>query len=265
MSGSYLEILNALEQARSERSDLADSLDLHIALTRAQAKVSVVLAERTLDWDTLARALDRGKPLLTVLDWQADATRLAETWVAICNTLAAHRADLAEAFTQIARLPVEQITALAQTYLAGEDLTSATHDPALLYVALNHTLRPFLNAEAARWHEQIARVPWYQGICPFCGGAPDFATLEKGEARRLLCSRCDTEWRIGRVGCPFCNDGADSYFEDAGYRLYVCEQCQHYLKTLDARKLDTVPLLPVERVVTLGMDIAARAKGYVGV
>lgn len=265
MAVHYSEILSALEHARSEHSDLAESLDLQIALTRAQAKVSVTLAERTLDWDTMAQAMDRGKPLLAVLDWHADATHLAETWVVICNTLAAHRADLADAFAQIARLPVEQITALAQTYLAGEDIANTSNDPALVYVALNHTLRPFLRAEAARWHEHIARVPWYQGVCPFCGGASDFAALEKGEARRLLCSRCDTEWKIGRVGCPFCNDGADSYFEDGSYRLYVCEQCQHYLKTLDARKLDTLPCLLVERVLTMGMDVAAREKGYLGI
>ncbi len=85
-----------------------------------------------------------------------------------------------------------------------------------------------------------------------------FAQMKKHYARY-------TPEMVERVSCPFCNDGADSYFEDGGYRLHVCEQCQHYLRTLDARKLDTLPCLPVERVLTIGMDVAARARGYTGV
>ena len=260
-------LISTLEQARSEHSDLALMIDLHMALARAQANVPVTPGAQSLDKDMVAQALDHGQPLLSLLVWTPKPQVLTETWVEICNILATHRTDLAESLKQMARLSADEITALVHPYIVGDDIPESVlaPSPALTYVAFNHTLRPFLRAEAEHWHDWFAHAPWYQGYCPFCGGGPDFATLEKGETRRLLCSRCDTEWKIGRVGCPFCGDGTDSYFEDANYRLYVCDQCHHYLKTLDARKLDVIPSLPAERVLTLGMDVVARDKGYVGV
>jgi formate dehydrogenase accessory protein FdhE len=267
MIDQYSLLISTLEQARSEHSDLALMIDLHMALARAQANVSADPGKQSLDKSMVAQALDRGQPLLSLLVWTPEPKVLTETWVEICNILATHRADLAESFTQMTRLSVDEITALVHTYIVGDDITESVlaPSPALTHVALNHALRPFLRAEAEHWHDWFVHVPWYQGYCPFCGGGPDFATLEKGETRRLLCSRCDTEWKIGRVGCPFCGDGTDSYFEDETYRLYVCDQCHHYLKTLDARKLNVIPSLPAERVLTLGMDVVARDKGYVGV
>ena len=83
----------------------------------------------------------------------------------------------------------------------------------------------------------------------------------------MLCSRCSSQWPYRRVGCPFC--GTDdhtklSYYlsEDEVYRLYVCQACRRYLKVLDQRKVGRQVLLPVERVRTVGMDVAAQQEGY---
>jgi len=101
-----------------------------------------------------------------------------------------------------------------------------------------------------------------------CGGAPDFAVLEgDGGARRLLCGRCDAEWAHARTGCPFCgNQDRETlgYFGtgDAAHRLYVCDRCNRYLKTLDLRATWRRPLLPAERVLAVGMDLAAARAGY---
>ncbi|MBI5302550.1 MAG: formate dehydrogenase accessory protein FdhE [Chloroflexi bacterium] len=269
MIASYSRILSALDQARSAHPDLVDVIALHADLIQAQARAPIAFANaaRALDGESAARALDRGEPLLTLLAWQPDAARVAELWTQVCFIIATHRADLAEAIACIAQLPAERLVSLVGAYLADEEIADAENNPEfpLARVALNHTLRPFLRAEAERWQSWLASAPWYLGSCPFCGGAPDFAALEKGDARRLLCSRCDTEWRFSRVGCPFCGDGADSYFEDAGYWLYVCDKCQRYLKAIDARYMEPPAILAAERVLTLGMDVAARDKGYVGV
>jgi len=51
--------------------------------------------------------------------------------------------------------------------------------------------------------------------------------------------------------------------EDEVYRLYVCEACRRYLKTVDLRKTGGRTVLPrVERVITVAMDVAARRAGY---
>ena len=83
--------------------------------------------------------------------------------------------------------------------------------------------------------------------------------------RGLLCSRCDAEWLFQRLQCPYCgtqNQAALAYFtDDEGvYRLYVCEQCHKYIKTIDLRHTESEVL--VERVLTLDMDRQAQEKGY---
>jgi formate dehydrogenase maturation protein FdhE len=43
----------------------------------------------------------------------------------------------------------------------------------------------------------------------------------------------------------------------------VCDNCRRYLKVLDGRQAPTGPLLPLQRIITVGMDMAARQQGYV--
>jgi formate dehydrogenase maturation protein FdhE len=50
--------------------------------------------------------------------------------------------------------------------------------------------------------------------------------------------------------------------EDEVYRLYVCQVCQRYLKTLDQRKARREFSLPVERITSVDLDITAREQGY---
>jgi FdhE protein len=94
------------------------------------------------------------------------------------------------------------------------------------------------------------------------------AALEKDNGRRrLLCSRCDSEWTFRRLGCPFCpnEDPAQlGYYpgDDNIYRLNVCERCRRYLKTIDLREAAGERCLPAERILTVGMDLAAKEAGY---
>jgi FdhE protein len=67
--------------------------------------------------------------------------------------------------------------------------------------------------------------------------------------------------------CPFCGtqDQNDlAYFiDDVGlYRLYVCEQCKRYLKAIDLRQAKSEILMPLERMLTMGMDAQAEEYGY---
>jgi FdhE protein len=140
----------------------------------------------------------------------------------------------------------------------------------LLASVVGATLKPFLFAYSRVLLPQLDQETWRRGCCPICGGKPDFAYLdEESGARWLLCSRCDSEWLFGRLECPYCgtqDQDALAYFigedESNPYRLYVCNQCCTYIKTIDLRKAESDVLLPLQRVVTVDMDRQGQEKGY---
>lgn len=128
-------------------------------------------------------------------------------------------------------------------------------------------LVPYLEWAAAGVRPTLAgeMESWGRGHCPVCGGAPDLAILSGDPATRtLVCARCSTLWPYPRVGCPFCRDAdRQAYYagEDRRYRLYICPQCRRYLKAVTAPPGDNIDPW-AERLLTIGMDLAAREAGY---
>ena len=141
-------------------------------------------------------------------------------------------------------------------------------EEALLNTLIHATLKPFLESHAVLLNGLVDQEHWRHGYCPVCGGSPDFAFLDRDRASRwLFCSRCNAEWLFQRLECPFCgNEDQKSlaYFtDDTGlYRLYVCEKCRHYIKTIDLRQTAADILLPLERLETIDLDTQAQQKGY---
>jgi len=110
--------------------------------------------------------------------------------------------------------------------------------------------------------------PWQKGYCPICGSPPVLSMLDGEGERSLICSFCWYNWPVKRIFCPFC-DLHDSktfhYFfskEEKEYRVYTCESCNRYIKTIDSRKIDRIAYPPLEQVVTLHLDMQARQKGF---
>jgi len=106
------------------------------------------------------------------------------------------------------------------------------------------------------------------GYCPICGNLPGLSTLHDEGKRFLHCSFCWHEWVSKRVYCPFC-DNTDSkslhYFfseEEKDYRIYVCDNCKKYLKTVDSRKADRLLYPPLEQVSSLHLDFKAQEMGF---
>lgn len=109
------------------------------------------------------------------------------------------------------------------------------------------------------------------GVCPACGSPPLLAKLRRGDGKRLLiCSICPTEWSYPRIRCAFCrNTAADTLpllsLPDADGRwIEACDQCLHYLKTIDERKMNPGDLVDpfVEETITLPLDLLAEREGY---
>ena len=76
-----------------------------------------------------------------------------------------------------------------------------------------------------------------------------------------------TSWLFQRMQCAYCGNQDQhtiSYFtsDDGRYRLYICEMCKKYLKAIDLRQAGEETDLPLERLLTLSIDLEAREYGY---
>ena len=270
----YAEILQEVRRQADKRSELADTIELHCELLEAQARAQVSPARVALSGEEASARLRQGDTLLSPESLEVDGQTLAGLCDQIGLIVAERRPELAETLAKIRAWLGERrqrIEALAGEYLRegrvreGEE---AGLDGKLLAFILNNALRPFLRAQAQALGLSVDDSVWYRGRCPICGGEPDLAALERESGRRrLLCSRCDSEWTFQRVGCPFCGNEEPRQLahypsDDQVYRLSVCERCRRYLKTIDLRQVAGERLLPAERILTVAMDVAALNAGY---
>lgn len=141
-------------------------------------------------------------------------------------------------------------------------------DPGMLAFLSRHAARPFLLSFSKAMAGVLNLDDWGKGYCPVCGDFPGMSRLtgEDG-ARKLYCLRCETEWRYVRIGCPYCGNQDSStlsFIEIEGcgqYRLYLCNNCKSYLKTVDERKTGETDLF-CEDLATSGLDRLAADEGY---
>ncbi|MBI5300755.1 MAG: formate dehydrogenase accessory protein FdhE [Chloroflexi bacterium] len=261
------ETLSILKSKRARRPELAGALDMYIAILEARAVIELPFTNYPFSADDIDACLARGEPLLRVdeltFDWDAVA-RLART---ICAIAARYRPEAADAFAELAREfeSPARTKELARAFLAPETIELPLTNYQLLAFVLTHALHPWLSAPARALQSSVRADAWQRGNCPICGGEPDFAALtQEGGAWRLLCARCDAEWTCPRAHCPFCGAEPIAYFpsQDGAYRLYGCDRCKRYLKTIDLREFAREACLPAERVLTIGMDVAALEAGY---
>jgi len=273
---SYREIAKALEQGAEKHPELTDTIKLYCALLEIQDRAQVPPHQPALTAAEAHARLEQGHPLMSPDELDVDPTSLAELCARIGFTIAEHKRERVKALAQIHAWLYErrhQIMTLAVEYLRSGRVSASDRagiDRGLLAFVFDSGLRPFLRAQAEALAPLVDDASWYRGYCPICGGEPDMAALGRGSGRRrLLCSRCDSEWTFRRLGCPFCgNDEAGQLAhypsDDNVYRLSVCERCRRYLKTIDLREAAGERPLAAERILTAGMDAAAERMGCSG-
>ncbi|TKJ28834.1 MAG: hypothetical protein CEE40_10540 [Chloroflexi bacterium B3_Chlor] len=268
------ELIAALEEERKKSPELAQAIDLHHEVISTRAKIEAEAAHVKPDEREVATQVDERVPLMQRWELGWDQESFSRLSGQICDVGARHREDLAPQFNEIRSLLIEepdQTQSIVTSHLREGKVDLPEHpdvDQQLLSFVLVNALHPFLQAHAAVLRPMIRDEKWYQKRCPVCGGEPDFGYLEeKVGGLRLLCSHCDTVWTYKRGECTFCgNSDKDSFFyylgDDEAYRLYVCDKCKRYLKVLDGRQTASKPLLPLQRIITIGMDVSARQQGY---
>lgn len=276
---SYELILQGLDAEIPRHHELADILALHRDLLAVQASVEAPETMLAPDAGKVAEWLVRNDnvPFLVAEQLVLDVQSLLPVMMLITDTIERHREDLSD---QVAasrqRLTAAQrnggdvgLESMVRDALQNgwiPDEPGGQLDGDLLSFILRSALRPFLRARASAVSSVISRKEWRGNRCPVCHGFADMAVLSQDDgARKLLCGNCDTEWSYPRIGCPFCGDTARQFYyqgDDPSYRLYVCDACRRYLKTIDSRARSQSRPLAVERVLTAGMDMAALGIGY---
>jgi formate dehydrogenase accessory protein FdhE len=111
-------------------------------------------------------------------------------------------------------------------------------------------------------------------FCPVCGGPPQVSVfLDSGEAlvtgqRRLVCSRCASEWVYPRMTCVACGETESSKLivladpeQLPHLRIDACERCKRYIVSVDAR-LEGHAVPVVDEIAAISLDIAAAERGF---
>lgn len=273
-----LRILRALAAAREQREELAELLDFYHGLYEVQFRAKTKVPEpEARDQLAMRWRLEGGIPQLTFGQLGLEPEPWAQLVEEITAMLVRHHPTW-----QVGRrdwTPERLIDLAQEVFETWETLTTpkpdvdATESDELwldhpLTLAVGYALAPYLQRASEVILPQLDLALWTQAYCPICGGRPNFAVLEEERgARQLVCSRCNSLWPYQRVGCPFCKSKDQQMYypsEDGVYRLYVCRACNRYLKTMDLRGVYRKVYPVVERLLTVGMDLAAQQEGFGG-
>ena len=270
-----LSVLRALTEAREQHEELAELLDFYHDLYEVQFEAKAVLPEPQVRDDLASRwRLEGGIPQLSFGQLLLDEEFFAGLVARVVDVLSRHNPAWESMLLE--RSPSEQVALAKAVFETWDTLTSPKPElerpdsepsgdqPQGL--AVGFALAPYLQRASEVILPNLDLTLWSQGHCPVCGGRPSFAILEEERgARKLMCSRCNSLWPYARVGCPFCESKEKQVYypsEDGVYRLYVCPSCNDYLKTMDLRGVFREVHPAVERLLTVGMDLAAKHEGY---
>jgi FdhE protein len=112
-----------------------------------------------------------------------------------------------------------------------------------------------------------AVAAWDQGFCPACGSWP--ALIESSDAHVLRCSFCALGWQLRAYRCVYCRHEGEGFItaalnpDDPSRRLQLCEECGGYVKVIRTDRATMFPLVAVEDLASLDLDMAAIERNYV--
>lgn len=222
-----------------------------------------------------------GQPLLPEAGFQCPAKGLPEMVLALIPVLNRTLPGLAEDLSILEAAVVKGeagVDALWAAAFGHEAAVNGVSPQSLAFVAAE-AARPFLARQAQDLAPLIDGLPWTQGCCPVCGGAPHMSVLRKPEGgedfitahggkRFLRCSCCATEWTFKRVSCPACGcEEPDDLLvlrdpERPFERADACKRCHSFLLCLDSAELVAVPHPDVAALVMAPLETKALAQGF---
>jgi FdhE protein len=273
------EIRSAAAAARKQRPAYENLLDFYekVFLAQEASRESVALKPVDLDPSLAALKQKEGFPLVTPEAFEVDIEAALLLFKQLCSQIPETNSLLYTTGIKLMEAldrGTQEMAGLVAAILKGDDgrieklADTIQADKAALIFLVFHSILPSLGLGA----EQLAGhlgddLLWEKGYCPLCGTVPSLSILKKEGKRFLVCGFCQHEWETIRLFCPFCENRDQKklhYFiseEEKHYRVDVCEACNRYIKTVDARQL-TRPLYPLlEHISTLHLDMLAQEKG----
>jgi FdhE protein len=164
-----------------------------------------------------------------------------------------------------------QVRGLAQQAGAAPDLLWLIAELAVAPLAhlLQRQLFDAATAGAASSGAALADAltAWDRGFCPACGSWP--ALLEANDdGHTLRCAFCVLGWTIGSYRCVYCGNDGEDFITAApvadvpGRRLQFCGECGGYAKVLDLPRPTEFPLVAIEDLASLDLDMLAMERQY---
>jgi formate dehydrogenase maturation protein FdhE len=259
-------IINRLREAKMRHTGLEELLDFYEQLFHAQFEFKAALTSsgKGVSQQFNTARLAEGAPQVLFDGLNIERSDFFRVYQQTADLISAHFPDQKKPDNEF---PPETLVETARSIYANSNPVIISGSPVpMTDIAAGLSLMPYLQLAAEAIMPLIPQDAWQRPRCPVCGGKPSFASLARDYgARSLFCSRCNGVWQYGRIGCPFCEAGDEQLYylsDDRRYRLYLCDACRRYLKTIDLREADAAASLPVESLVTVSMDIAAQEKGY---
>lgn len=255
--------LRALEEGGKLYPHLDPVFSLYRALRQAQLAVESELARDSYPPADGSR-LKRGEPLLTFDSLGVEPEALARLAGRIEPIIAERSAFEGRATDE----PVDWMAEARKWFESRLPPAGAGgSESSLTRIVAAYALMPWLEGAAESYADRVDLSHWNRTYCPMCGGYADLAFLARQTGQRLLvCSRCSTRWPYRRTGCPYCSsvEQRSQYYPgfDESDRLYVCDRCRAYLKTVDLRERAAPSSVLFERVRLVQLDLAAEKAGY---
>lgn len=266
--------LKKFDQAIEANASLEPILAFYRAIVKEQIKVygKQQAAKELPDQTEVDKLLRQGRPINSQWPVSVNYEQMKALFLKLGEILSEHRPEKNN--------DIKKITAkdwdfenLAQIF-ASDNLSPIIKeaeeeqvDPSLLAFLIVNALRPFYAFQAQAVIGLVKDEEWQRPHCPVCGQRGEMAVLQgDGGKRYLYCPTCDVTWKYLRLECPYCDADHEKLryleVEDSLYRLDVCENCQGYIKTLDAQELASVPNLFLEDLLTMHLDLLAEKEGY---
>jgi len=260
-------------------------LDFYEGIREAQneIKTTIDIPPIEIERNLKKNKFREGVPLLNKEDFHVDVLTAQKIFESVLRLGEKAPPKLRKEMEKIKQAVLQKaldIEAVLSDYLDEKFLQDTAYQLKIDYPAFSFLVRTSVessikaNASAylrnvRQFKEPIPLDIWSKGYCPICGSAPYMALFGKdGGKRYVLCSFCGHEWRMQRLICPFCGNNDHNtlryFFADGNevYRVDLCDQCHQYIKTVDSRSLEYEPVLALEDLVTLHLDILASQQGF---
>lgn len=241
--------------------------EVRTGLSEVLRPVAALHAELAATWPidvdpaVAKRRLRAGRPAFDALEMLHRAGDLHRPFQRAAQAF--ERAGLAttEAVMAARQQPPATVMTLGASWLAGEPLPRL-EPRRLAQRAAAVVVGSVLTKVAFRVRSSVRTNGHERSSCPACGSAPEFA-VGTAIGRKLICARCDSQWKTSQKGCLGCAaDDTPTLFRiaspDVGYDLVVCNACGRYLKE---RVRKGGGDLLVERALTAQLDAAAERRG----